>query len=133
MWKIEGGWGHLACRSGEGDIDFHVLLRDLLLLGDDAPQVTAFGLEEEVGMYAPAYRFPDEPADPFIPARDPSTTDLPANETLDDRLARERSDATRQVHHVRSVLAGLRRLAAELLNPLTTKQPSAPTQRAGII
>ncbi len=128
-----GGWGHLACRSGEGDIDFHVLLRDLLLLGEDAPQVTAFGLEEEVGRYAPAYRFPDEPADPFTPARDPSTTDLPANETLEDRLARERNDAARQVHYVRSVLAGLRRLAAEQLNLLTTKRPSASTQRDGII
>lgn len=106
-----GGWAHRACRSGEGDIDFHVLLRDLLLLGEEKPQVTAFALEEENDMYAPAYRFPDEPADPFIPARDASVTHLPRGENLEDRLARERHEAVQQIHYVREVLSELRALA----------------------
>lgn len=107
-----GGWAHLACRSGEGDIDFHGLLLDLLLLGKDEPQVVAFALEEEEdGMYAPAYRFPDEGADPFIPGRQPSSTELPSGETLDHRLARERDEAARQVSYVRSVLGNLRQAA----------------------
>jgi len=106
-----GGWAHLACRSGEGDIDFHGLLLDLLLLGKDEPQVVAFALEEEDGMYAPAYRFPDEGADPFIPGREPSSTELPSGETLDHRLARERNEAARQVSFVRSVLSSLRQAA----------------------
>lgn len=110
-----GGWAHKACRSGEGDIDFHLLLRDLLLLGDSVPQVTAFALEEETDMYAPAYRFPDEPSDPFIPAREPSATELPPDEALEDRLARERGEAARQVAYVRSVLADLRRAAVQAL------------------
>ncbi len=106
-----GGWAHLACRSGEGDINFHALLRDLLLLGERGAQVTAIALEEENGMYAPAYRFPDEAADPFIPARAASVTDLPDGESLADRLSRERREAAEQVAYVRKVLAELRALA----------------------
>ena len=106
-----GGWAHLACRSGEGDINFHALLRDLLLLGEREPQVTAIALEEENGMYAPAYRFPDEPADPFIPARAASLTDLPDGESPANRLSRERREAAEQVAYVRKVLAELRALA----------------------
>lgn len=117
-----GGWAHRACRSGEGDIDFHMLLRDLLLLGEDTPQVTAFALEEENDMYAPAYRFPDEPADPFIPARDASTTELPRYENLDTRLARERSEAVRQVHYVRGVLEELKHSAHAEIEALTLRQ-----------
>lgn len=102
-----GGWAHLACRTGEGHIDFHPLLRDLLLLGERTAQVTAFGLEEEDGMFAPAYRFPGEEADPFIPARPPSTTELCADEPADRRLAREREEAARQVSQVKTMLSSL--------------------------
>lgn len=110
-----GGWAHVACRSGEGEINFHRMLRDLLMLGNENAQVTAFALEEECGMYAPAYRFPDEPADPFIPARAASTTDLPVGESLENRLRCERDDAGRQVCYVRAVLAELRVLACARL------------------
>ncbi|MDE3027954.1 MAG: sugar phosphate isomerase/epimerase, partial [Paracoccaceae bacterium] len=85
-----GGWAHEACRSGDGNIDFQETLRHLLLLGTDQPQVTAFGLEEENGMYAPAYRFPDEADDPCIPPRSPSETPLPEGVDLKQRLAQER-------------------------------------------
>lgn len=123
-----GGWAHQACRSGEGDINFPLLLTMLLLLGDDVPQVTAIGLEEEVGMYAPAYRFPDETDDPFIPTRDASTTLLPEGEALQDRLERERSDAARQVGYVRMILGGLRARAAALHEALTADQPASPAK-----
>lgn len=99
-----GGYGHRACRSGEGDIDFAGLLTRLLLLGD-TPQVRAFGCEEENEMFAPAYRFPDEPADPVIPPRAASTTDPTEGEDLALRLAREKAEALAQIGHVRRVLA----------------------------
>jgi hypothetical protein len=38
--------GHEACRTGLGDLPVERCLRELLLLGDDQPQVTSFGLEE---------------------------------------------------------------------------------------
>ncbi len=105
------GWAHLACKSGEGDINFPTLLFRLLLLGETVPQVTAFALEEEVGMFAPAYRFPDEAEDPFIPTRDPSATPLPQDESLPSRLERERHDAVGQIGYVRKILAEMRALA----------------------
>jgi sugar phosphate isomerase/epimerase len=110
-----GGWGHRACRSGEGEIDFHGLLARLLLLGEEAPQVRAIALEEENGLFCPAYRFPDEGPDPVIPERGPSLTDLPAGVDLSARLAAELADADRLVAYVRDVLAALRAAALERL------------------
>lgn len=101
-----GGFAHRACRSGEGDIDFRGLLTTLLLLGD-APQVRAFGCEEENEMFAPAYRFPTDPPDPIIPPRDPSTTEVTLGEDLPSRLARERAEAEAQISYVRQILADI--------------------------
>lgn len=101
-----GGYAHLACRSGEGDIDFAGLLTRLLLLGD-RPQVRAFACEEENEMFAPAYRFPDDPPDPVIPPRAASTTDPTAGEPLPARLAREKAEAEAQIAYVRRTLAAM--------------------------
>lgn len=103
-----GGMAHRACCSGQGDINFPDLLTQLLLLGDAAPQIRAFALEEENEMFAPAYRFPDDPPDPVIPARAASTTDPTADEPLPQRLARERAEAVAQIAYVRTTLAALR-------------------------
>ncbi len=101
-----GGFAHRACRSGEGDIDFRGLLTALLLLGDE-PQVRAFGCEEENEMFAPAYRFPNDPPDPIIPPRDPSTTEVTLGEDMPSRLARERAEAVAQISYVRQILADI--------------------------
>lgn len=97
------GFAHRACRSGEGDVDFAGLLTTLLLLGDP-PQVRAFGCEEENEMFAPAYRFPNDPADPIIPARDASITHLAAGEDLQSRLVREKAEAVAQIAYIRQIL-----------------------------
>jgi len=102
-----GGWSQIACRSGEGEIDFPTLICKLLLLGSDRPQVAAFALQEENGMMSPAFRFADEEADPFIPWRAPSTTDPDEQEDLALRLISEKEDAARQVAYVRQVLNAL--------------------------
>ena len=109
-----GGFAHRACRSGEGDIDFRGLLITLLLLGD-APQVRAFGCEEENEMFAPAYRFPTDPPDPVIPPRDPSTTEVTLGEDLASRLARERAEAVAQIFYVRQILADISTQARKAL------------------
>lgn len=98
-----GGWAHRACRSGEGDLPMQALLVELLLLGDPAPQVCAFGLEEEEDYFAPALRFPDEAADPHIPARSASLTD-PGQGDLALRLRHERDAALQQLQLVRTML-----------------------------
>lgn len=98
-----GGWAHRACRSGEGHLPMQLLLVELLLLGTDAPQIEAFGLEEEEDYYAPALRFPDEEPDPLIPARTASFTD-PGPGDLSARLEHEREAALRQLRIVRAML-----------------------------
>lgn len=109
-----GGFAHRACRSGEGDVDFKGLLTTLLLLGDP-PQVRAFGCEEENEMFAPAYRFPTDPPDPVIPARDASTTLIAAGEDLQSRLDREMAEAVAQIIYVRQVLADISTQARKAL------------------
>lgn len=110
-----GGSAQCACRSGEGDLPMHRLLGHLLRLGDAAPQVTAFALQEEIGMRSPALRFPNDPDDPFVAMRPASFTEPPAAHRLEAGLAGERADARRQVDYVRAVLADLRHGAAARL------------------
>ena len=98
-----GGWAHLACLSGEGQLPLEAMLVELLLLGDDRPQVVSFGLEEEEGYFAPALRFPGEAADPFIAARSASFTDLGGGD-LAARLRQEAEAAHQQVQTIRAML-----------------------------
>ena len=67
-------------------------------------------------MYAPAYRFPDEPDDPVIPPRAASTTDPTPGEPLDLRFARERAEATAQIAYIRQILAQIRATAQKALS-----------------
>lgn len=86
------------------------------LPGDDEPQVTAYGLEEEVDYYAPAFRFEDEDDNPWITYRQMSETPLPENHLLDARLRKEKEDAINQINHVRNVLQQIKQEANHLLN-----------------
>ena len=97
------GWGHEACRSGYGDLPMEEMLKALLLLGEDKPQVNAFGLEEEVEYYAPAFRFDDEGDNPWIPWRDASYTPLPDSNMIDARLAQEKEHALAQIKYIRDL------------------------------
>lgn len=107
-----GGWGHRACISGQGHLPMQALMAELLLLGDERPQVTAYGLEEEDGYFAPALRFPMDDPDPFIAARSQSYTD-PGPGDLSARLGDEAAAARVQVAAVRFML---RDIAAEAEN-----------------
>ncbi|PXW40536.1 sugar phosphate isomerase/epimerase [Klebsiella oxytoca] len=97
------GWGHEACRSGYGDLPMKEMLRRLLLLGEDEPQVLSFGLEEEVEYYAPAFRFDDEGDNPWIPWREASYTPLPDTHLVDERLTQEKEYALAQIKYIRDL------------------------------
>ncbi|CAH6662114.1 sugar phosphate isomerase/epimerase family protein [Pseudocitrobacter vendiensis] len=112
----DGGLGHKACISGQGDMPFKDLLTDLICLGDEEPQVMAYGLEEEVDYYAPAFRFEHEGDNPWIPYREMSETPLPEKSALDARLSKEKQDAVNQINYVRSVLQQIKQEATHLLN-----------------
>ncbi|ALR78810.1 sugar phosphate isomerase/epimerase family protein [[Enterobacter] lignolyticus] len=116
MVPEKGGLGHKACVSGQGDMPFKALLTSLICLGDDKPQVVAYGLEEEVDYYAPAFRFDDEGDNPWIPWRQMSETPLPEESLLDARLQQEKQDAVQQIHFVRDVLQQIKAEANYILN-----------------
>ncbi|MGB7244000.1 MAG: TIM barrel protein [Sulfitobacter sp.] len=104
----KGGWAQQCCRSGDGHIPQARLLVELLLLGQDQPQVRAFGLEEEVGYHSPPYRFVNEELDPYIPHRPLSETKLGPEANLEELLAQERSDAKHLCSHIDMLLKQLR-------------------------
>jgi sugar phosphate isomerase/epimerase len=96
--------------SAEDEMPYARMLFELLMLGETKPQVICFALEQEVNYYAPAYRFPDEGENPFIPHREPSET--PYNEANDDKiLLNERRWANNQVNFIRCLLAEMHWLA----------------------
>ncbi|ENZ0348810.1 sugar phosphate isomerase/epimerase family protein [Morganella morganii] len=109
------GFGHKACRSGEGNLPFKDMLRALICLGEDKPQVISYGLEEEVDYYAPAFRFKNEGNDPWIPWRQMSETPLPETE-IAERLAGEKKDAVNQIHYVRKIINELKTEAVRIIS-----------------
>lgn len=115
------GWAQRGCVSGTGHIPFADLLLHLLLLGADRPQVTAFGLEEEVDYFAPAMRFPGEDTDPFIRFRTASLTDV-GKHGIGERLIRERDEATAQIATVRALLTNIQQVALEAAAQPSTSQ-----------
>lgn len=108
------GLGHKACISGQGDLPFKELLFQLVCLGENKPQVIAYGLEEEVDYYAPPFRFQHEDNNPWIPWREMSETPLP-NKELDVRLEKEFNDALNQIAYVRNILQKLKQEAVAVL------------------
>jgi len=112
------GYGHRGVLQGspEDDLPGARMLFELLMLGEDEPQVIALALEQENLYYAPAFRHAGEGADPFIPYRDLSTTGIPPGWTRDELLAAEPGWADHQVAHVKELLASLRDIAVAQLD-----------------
>jgi sugar phosphate isomerase/epimerase len=107
------GFGHRGVLQGspEDDLPGARMLFELLMLGEDEPQVIALALEQENLYYAPAFRHAGEGEDPFIPYRDLSTTGIPAGWTREDLLAAEPGWADHQVAYVKDLLTSLRDIA----------------------
>ncbi|MDH4563652.1 TIM barrel protein [Pseudomonas sp. BN411] len=109
----QNGFGHYGVLQGSADdqLPGARMFLELLLLGETAPQVVAFILEQENHYIAPAFRQTGEDADPFIPYREMSETPLPPGYSLERMLADEHRWANNQVRYVRGLLAELRLLA----------------------
>lgn len=126
------GFGHRGVLQGgdEDDMPDALMIYELLMLGDERPQVMCFALEQENHYLAPAFRSWDEDPDPFIPYRDLSTTDLPTDMTREQMLADEPGWAIDQLTRTREVLTRLRelsecRLAEQVGQPLDSVGVSA--------
>jgi sugar phosphate isomerase/epimerase len=119
----QNGFGHQGVLQGSGDDDLPGprMLYELLMLGERAPQVIAFILEQENHYIAPAFRQSDEAQDPFIPYREMSETALPPGYTAQRMAADEWRWANNQVRYVRGLLGELKVLAELTLanTPLT--------------
>ena len=111
------GTGHRGVLQGsaEDDMPGPRMFFDLLMLGERAPQVVAFALEQENHYVAPAFRQSDEDADPFIPYREMSETGLPEGHTLDSMTAGEHRWLENQLAYMRGLIRDLRLLAELVL------------------
>jgi sugar phosphate isomerase/epimerase len=107
------GWGHCGVLQGsaQDDLPGPRMLYELLMLGDAAPQVVAFCLEQENHYQAPAFRYDNEDADPFIPYRGMSQTDVPAGMHLAQVMEEEERWAIDQITYVRGLLQEFKLLA----------------------
>ncbi|WP_166360869.1 sugar phosphate isomerase/epimerase family protein [Pseudomonas akapageensis] len=109
----QNGFGHYGVLQGsdEDDLPGARMLFELLMLGEQAPQVIAFILEQENHYIAPAFRQSVEEQDPFIAYREMSETALPPGYTADRMMSGEQRWANNQVRHVRDLLGELKVLA----------------------
>ncbi len=129
------GWGQIGVPQGspEDELPGARMLHDLLMLGEKAPQVIAFALEQEVDYYAPAFRGPREPADPMIQFREPSETPVDRSKSTARLLSDERRWAMQQIAWNRGLVAQFRELAGQVALgkrgadlPAVTHLPPAP-------
>jgi len=109
----KNGFGHYGVLQGsaEDDLPNARMLFELLMLGEDTPQVMAFILEQENHYIAPAFRQADEEEDPFISYREMSQTSLPQGFTMEQMMAEEERWAINQIAYVRGLLQEFRLLA----------------------
>ena len=109
----QNGFGHYGVLQGstEDDLPGARMLFELLMLGEQAPQVIAFILEQENHYAAPAFRQTTEDADPFIAYREMSETALPPGYSADRMMIEEHRWANNQLRHVRNLLGELKLLA----------------------
>lgn len=112
----QNGFAQIGVRQGDDALPHELMLYKLLMLGETKPQVGAFSLEQQVGYYAPPYRFKNELSDPFIPKRKPSKTGLSQNLSLDENLNIELQNAYHQVTFIKRTLENLTNLAAKKLS-----------------
>lgn len=111
------GWGQkgvLFC-SAEDELPAERMLYELLMLGEKKPQVKAFIMEQEVGYYAPPFRWPTQEQDPFIPHRDPSETMVPASQDPVQICQDEKQHAGDMIRQLRKILDQLESLAKQIL------------------
>lgn len=111
----EHGFSQIGVRQGEDELPHELMIFKLLMLGESTPQVGAFSLEQQVGYYAPPYRFLNEPKDPIIPKRKPSKTHLCTKLSLNENLNLELQNAYQQVVFVNKTLGSLTTIASKKL------------------
>lgn len=95
---------------------FKELLTHLICLGDEEPQVTAYGPKKRLIIMLQRSALKTKMIIRGSLYRQMSETPLPENHLLDARLRKEKEDAINQINHVRNVLQQIKQEANHLLN-----------------
>ncbi|MFD3450399.1 sugar phosphate isomerase/epimerase family protein [Microbacteriaceae bacterium 4G12] len=101
-----GSTGHYGVLQGsdQDEMPSERFIYELLMLGDDKPQVKTYCLEQENHYVAPPFRSKDEGENPFIKFRNMSETPVPEGMTLEKMLNSEPVWAYNQLKYFRKVL-----------------------------
>jgi sugar phosphate isomerase/epimerase len=102
----------IGVRFGEGDLDLPKIYFDLLMLGDDEPQLEFIAVQNVVGYLAPAGRLSDEASDRVFELKTASRTPMAPIEQ-EQRLARERQDVRHHLDAAKLLVNRLRSFATE--------------------
>ena len=99
-------------RFGQGDLPLPKLYFDLLMLGEDEPQVEFIAMQSVVGYWAPPGRHRGEPSSLMFDLKSSSKTPI-AETGREQRLARERHDAHHHFQAAKLLVNQLRSYATE--------------------
>ena len=102
----------IGVRFGEGDLNLPKIYFDLLMLGEDEPQLEFIAVQNVVGYIAPTGRLSEETLDHVYELKSASQTPMAATEQ-DRRLARERQDVRQHFESAKLLLNQLRSFATE--------------------
>jgi len=106
------GQGCIGVSFGQGDLPLPKIYFDLLMLGEDKPQVEFFAVQSVVGYWAPPGRQRGESSSQVFPLKSSSKTPL-AETGREQRLARERQDAHQHFEAAKLLVNQLRSYATE--------------------
>ncbi len=102
----------IGVRFGQGDLNLPKIYFDLLMLGEDEPQLEFIAVQNVVGYIAPTGRLSEETLDHVFELKSASQTPMTATEQ-DRRLARERQDVRQHFESAKLLLNQLRSFATE--------------------
>jgi sugar phosphate isomerase/epimerase len=106
------GQGCIGVSFGQGDLPLPKIYFDLLMLGEDEPQVEFIAVQSVVGYWAPPGRHRGESSSHMFHLKSSSKT--PITETgREQRLARERQDAHQDFEAAKLLVNQLRSYATE--------------------
>jgi len=114
-----GSSSQLGVKLGQGDLCLSKIFFDLLMIGEEKPQLSFLSIQEVVGYFGTSWRSHLDTAEKVYPQRPTSRTNLPKDINgveLNQRMARERDDAVEALSVAKHLVSQLKQLAFEQLD-----------------
>jgi hypothetical protein len=112
-------------RFGEGDLLLPKIYFDLLMLGEDKPQLEFIAVQNVVGYIAPAGRRRDESSNRLFQLKGASRTPM-TTIGQEERLARERQDVCQHLESAKLLVNQLRGYATEAVSTADLRPELGP-------